>query len=275
MVNTEIYGDSFTPGSIWVGEVFRQHDVLRDIPSKILTQTVSTMGRYLEEATNPDVRRRVASKIVHSGEVVVATFDITALTPAIPWNVPQALSIGLLHDIGRLEQASLGEFWRTHIFLRHGEAGARIAEGFDFSDTGVDKDIATTAIAKHDLAETGTVNPYVLLVKDADRLALFRDVVATNFFTNRQVDGDLTHISPLVKEDFLAGRLVLNEHLGIGNLGDEILRMLAWITDISYLATQQLLRNEHLIEGLQEQLKASTGDLDPEVQLRINELMQG
>ena len=50
--------------------------------------------------------------------------------------------------------------------------------------------------------------------------------------------------------------------------------MLAWITDISYSATRQLLRDEHLIERIEEQFRLVVGDIDPEVQLRINELVQ-
>ena len=272
MLHAELSGNSDTPGYAWVEEVLAQHEPSKGIPPKILRQTVQAMSGYLEGASDPNTKRRVASKIVHSREVVAATFDITALTPAVTWNMPQALSIGLLHDIGRLEQASLGEFWHTHILLRHGVAGAKIAQRFDFSDTGVNQDTVITAIAKHDLTETGTENPYVMLVRDADKLALFRNTVTSKFFPNRQTDGNLTPISPLVRAAFLTGRLVLNEHLA--TLSDEIVRMLAWNTDISYPATRALIRNEHLIEGIEDQLRASTGDLDPEIQLRINEMMQ-
>jgi hypothetical protein len=168
-----------------------------------------------------------------------------------------------------LEQASLGEFWNTHKFIRHGEVGTGIVREFDFSDTGIDKATVVDAVAKHDMVETNADNPYISLVRDADRLALFRSSVVSNFFANR-ANGNPAPISPLVREAFLAGRLVLNEDLS--TLSDEILRMLAWITDMSYPATLTLIKDEHLTEGVEDQLRIVAGELNLEIKSRISEL---
>jgi HD superfamily phosphodiesterase len=271
MTRPETSGNGYNPSSAWVEEIFAKHEPVKGIPPKILRQAVQTMSGFLEGASDADTKRRVAHKIVHSGEVLDATFDIAATTPFLPLNMPQALCIGLLHDIGRLPHASLGEYYK--IQLRHGLEGAKIVNEFDFSDTDVNQETVVTAIAEHDLAKTDIEKPYVMLIRDADKLALLRDAVA--FFDDRYEKENPVHvaapISPLVKADFLAGGLVLNNHLD--TMSDEIVRMLAWITDISYPATRQLIRNEHLIEGLNEQLRTVAGEIDPEIQLRINELL--
>jgi hypothetical protein len=275
-------GESFVPAFIQVEEVIKGHEVSRLIPAKILEQGIQVMAGYLEMAvkdSDPKVERRVVSKIKHMGDAIDATFDIISLTPEIEWNVPQALTIGFLHDIGRLPQGLIGKYEEQNSNngndgnRYHGEEGAKIVQEFDFLDTGIDKNAVIEAIARHDLLSADKNKPYVELVRDADRVALFRHIINSGFFTDRIKKQ--APVSPLVKAEFLVGEMVKNNHMEEGNVSDEIIRMLAWNRHMAFSATSAIIRNEHLIDVLEEQLKLSVGELDPEIKQKIDELKKG
>lgn len=256
----------FTDRSAWIAGVFKDHQVSHRIPEKVRVSALSVMRHYSELSEDPRVTEMIERKVNHSRDVVTSTADIISRTPGIEWNVPQALIIALTHDMGRFPQAHRGALHDFKTLFDHGAEGARIVNMFDLSDIGVDRDVVVGAIAAHNSPHVDTEDPYALLIRDADKLALFREFGPSQYFVNHRDSGS-SDISPEAMEAFLSGTPVLNKH--VHGMPDEAIRMLAWLSDIAFPATRQILKEEGLVKGVLKQLQMLTGSLNPDVAAKM------
>lgn len=255
------------PSIDWIEAAVRGDDLVRGVPHGVVSQSLHVMRWHFYAAESEPVREMVRGKVTHSLDVVRATSAIVAQTPEIRWNIPQTLVIGLAHDLGRFPQAHLGSLNDAQTNFDHGTVGADIFGNFDLAGIDVDAAVATKAIQRHNKAEAGTDDPYALLIRDADKLALFRDIVATDAFIVDQGSAAPVTVASAVKEAFLAGTPVLNADLRTP--ADHVMRMLAWITDIRYPATQSMIVQEGLLQQILGQLAVLTDHEDPDIRARV------
>jgi HD superfamily phosphohydrolase YqeK len=204
-------------------------------------------------------------KIRHTKDVVEAGEEIALGEKKIDWNIAMVVTVCFFHDIGRFKQILLGSFedWTTN--YDHGDEGAKIIEQRDWSDfyrLGIKREEVVEAVRRHNKYQVGTKNIYAKLVRDADKLALLRQIE----FLTRKVDCKKGIVSKAVLSDYLAGRMVRNEKIVTKN--DVYLRWLSWESDFNFETTKQLFAEEGVKNWVFSEIEKS----DPRAFLRLRDV---
>ena len=211
------------------------------------------------DVTNFDIRR----KIYHSFRV-----ENYARLLAENTSLDKDLAdiIGLLHDIGRFEQLSKYNTYNDTISVDHAHLGVEILSNNNYIDeyTNQDHDIILTAIENHnkyaiDSLVTGDTLLYSKLIRDADKidiLDLVRIESSTNsigFDTVDQIRN--SKISDNVYRAFISGKSV--KKTDMQTAADEIFCSLAFLYDINFTKSYELIKKNNSINIIIDQTKGS------------------
>jgi putative nucleotidyltransferase with HDIG domain len=252
------------------------------IQEKTMADLKRWFAQYAETFRNgvPEHDRNINLKIEHTKRVCVEILDIGRSLRLDNDDLRLAEVIALFHDIGRFEQY---DRYGTFLDLKskdHALLGVEILER-----TGVLKGINrnTQGLIKRVVGyhnrrtlpenETEYCLFFTKLLRDADKLDILR--VVTDYYKKR--DGtkngsielglpDLPDVSDEVCADIKAGRIVKTESLR--TLNDFKLLQMAWIYDVNFPRTFQLMRDRNYLEAIRNTLPLTQMITDIYAQLR-------
>lgn len=175
------------------------------------------------------------------------------------WDLQTAVIAACLHDIGRFPQVTTtGTFSEVSQPYNHATQGVSILHYWTLTnplfpllqqsniDIGVNSPHArdiSQAILSHSAKEYRGNNPYVLLTRDADKLANLRHIFAISQIDN--VDfSQPSQISEECLSEVLQGNMMANE--AVKTSADKILRYFAWMFDINFAATRKLILEDKI-----------------------------
>jgi len=218
-------------------------------------KNLCNLGSITEEERD---RREILlrSKIRHTVEVVEATDEVIMNShnaienTNLPWNTTQAKVIAAFHDIGRFSEAVImGSNDRRITKFDHGDSGARILEGgldasgvLELSKLGCDLPVIISAVRYHDKSKLKNDDPYLKLIRDADKLAYLRHMLEN---PSHPAQPEIGIITPEVEREFNKAKLI-NIHK-LKTTADETLYLLAWFLDFNYEATREIAIREKII----------------------------
>jgi len=202
---------------------------------------------------------RVCEEIIRVGESLNLSHDDLNL----------AKTIALLHDVGRFIQYDLYQTFDDEKSEDHAELSIKVIRKEGILK-GIDKStnrIIFFAINHHNkayLSKHEFARPlfFAKLLRDADKLDIF--YVITKYYhnkdehTNKAIELDLLdtpQISDRVYKDLISRKIVKFKY--IENLNDLKLLQMAWIYDINFPITFQLIKERKYLEKIREVLPDS------------------
>jgi hypothetical protein len=238
----------------------------------IQSKTVTCLKRWFEEYADtfhngvPDHDRNIDLKIEHTRRVCAEILDIGKSLYLDMKDLRLAEVIALFHDLGRFEQY---DRYGTFVDLKsedHAALGVEIITrtgilgGIDRNTQGLIK----RAVGYHNWRrlpnnETEDCLFFTKLLRDADKIDILR--VVTDYYRNN--DGtkngsieldlpDAPEVSEEVCADVQAGRIV--KTVSLRTLNDFKLLQMAWVYDVNFPRTFQLIRDRGYLEAIRNTL---------------------
>jgi putative nucleotidyltransferase with HDIG domain len=232
--------------------------------------------RHVESLSSPDARIRAhfELKIRHTFRVVR---NITEIARNEKFSEPVtelARVIGLLHDIGRFRQFVKYGTFDDSISMNHAEYGVQILEQEGMLNAFGDResDLIKRAILQHNIpAINDTADPevirYAMLIRDADKSDIWKITAETNVMYSLN-DGkpDENYTIPQdILESYRENHVIRVEKATC--LNDTQLVRLAWIFDMNFAATFNLLLNKGHADAILAKLPPS------EIRTEIGEII--
>ena len=238
-------------------------------------ETVSTLktwfSDYVETFRSGDQERdrNIDLKDEHTRRVCTEILDIGRSLRLNLENLFLAELTALFHDVGRFEQYARYGTFSDHKSEDHAKLGVKILQKYDVLK-GLDpsrRELILKVISYHNRVEipegeTEACVFFAKLLRDADKLDIWR--VVTDYY--RQVDGprngtielglpDGPEISDEVCADLKAGRIVRMRSMK--TLNDFKLLQMAWIYDVNFPRTFEILRERGYMEMIRDALPQS------------------
>lgn len=207
---------------------------------------------------------KVNIKITHTIGVVKASEYIARGLNLTEEDVELAELIGLLHDIGRFEQAVRYDNYDDYDTLDHAELGVEVLfrDGFirEFIDTDKYDNIIKEAIRNHNKyeIEEGLDERELLfakIIRDADKTDNFEVKQYQDFeslFKASEQEVQEEEITDDVWNEFLQGRTIISSHR-VTNM-DKWLSYIAWIYDYNFFPGLQYLKENDCINKVVDRL---------------------
>lgn len=202
---------------------------------------------------------KIRMKIDHSLRVRDLCLDVAGSAGFDAGEADLAAVCGLVHDIGRFEQWRIYGTYNDSRSADHGDLGAEFLREGDrirfFS--GTDHDTILCAVRYHNkfrVPETLRERDrrFVLLVRDADKLDILHSFASGEL----NVRSRNTAMSEPVFRTVLEGRGIRKEELG--TKADEIAIRLAFVYDLHFRRSFELLRERDPIGGMIRRFAAET-----------------
>lgn len=204
--------------------------------------------KYLEQFNRTD--EMIAMKISHSVHVADLAMKLGKRLELTEEELELVKTIGLLHDIGRFVQyEKIKSYNDATTKIDHGKLATDylFKEGHikDFGIPKKDYAIIEKTIFNHNKLEieddlTEEERFFVHLIRDADKIDIFRQEAVLENKTFVEA------ISPKVKEEFFKHHLI--DRLEVKNKSDEVLVELAYVFDIHFQESYELLRDTDNLE---------------------------
>ncbi|MFW6129439.1 MAG: HD domain-containing protein [Candidatus Aminicenantaceae bacterium] len=180
-----------------------------------------------------------------------------------------AKTIALLHDVGRFEQYECYRTFSDFKSENHAQLSIKVLNQENVLE-GIEKNTAEIihcSILNHNKAslvqnETGRCLFFSKLLRDADKLDVL--YVVTDYYHNGKMHSneslelelpDDSYISDEVYNDLVSGKIV--NHSNIRNLNDLKLLQMAWIYDVNFPHTFQLIQKREYLEKIRDALLQS------------------
>lgn len=235
-------------------------------------RTLAHLKQWFEEYVHafhtgdPEHDRNIDLKIEHTRRVCIEILDIGESLHLNSGDLRLAEVAALFHDIGRFEQYDrYGTFYDARS-EDHASLGAMVLtrnavlEGIDRKTQG----LILRVIGYHNNRtlpqdETADCLFFTKLLRDADKLDIFR--VVTDYYRgkagtrNSSIElglPDIPDISEAVYADVAAGRIVNMDSLRSFN--DFKLLQMAWVYDVNFPRTFQLIRDRGYLEMIRAAL---------------------
>lgn len=150
---------------------------MNDIPQEIRDWVEEVIKKNLESADSGGARDKVLWKKSHIAKVVMMGEEILNKSPEIRWNKKQALTICLLHDVGRFPQVLNNSYSDIYTGIDHASLGAKMIseKKFPWNEWGIKENDVMEAIQWHNKQDYLGENIYAKFIRDADKNALFID----------------------------------------------------------------------------------------------------
>jgi len=178
----------------------------------------------------------------------------------LKWNnkdIELATKIGLLHDIGRMQEWEMFKNLLSHLHnFDHGKWGVKVLKKNNYYEkfevTKEDSQTVFDAVYYHNKysVPNNKDNKFIKLIRDADKIDIL--YVLTNV-TKLDVHLKGDKISPKVKKDF-DNEVAVNSD-NVKTYGDIILRTLAFVYDMNYDYSLQLIKDSKAFEKMYDMLE--------------------
>ncbi len=241
------------------------------IKQETLDNIKSWFENYLKnyQSSDPYYQQNIDLKKDHTFRVCQEILNLAQSLSLGKKDLRLAETIALLHDIGRFEQYNRYATFSDTESEDHAQLGIKIIRQNHVLKK-VDKptsELILRTIAYHNRAvlpkkETERCLFFAKLLRDADKLDIL--YVVTNYYhrenksQNKSLELDLPNIPKISHEvynDIMSGRSVRTSH--INTLNDFKILQMAWIYDINFPRTFQLIRQRSYLEKIKDVLPQS------------------
>jgi len=218
---------------------FNDPMVKKWVPEEIVNWAEKIIEESFKEAINEEARGKVRHKIMHTLEVVKMGNKIIDKTPENKWNKVLAITVCLLHDIGRFPQVRQNSYSDYKTGIDHGTLGAKMVgeNGIDYSKYGINGAEMVEAIMWHNKKEYLGKNKYAKFIRDADKAALFLifDVAEADSEEERLRGSKIKSIvwERLEKREAVDNRIV-------ESLAEQTINVTGWLWDLNLAYSKKL-----------------------------------
>ncbi len=217
--------------------------------------------RFLSYVQNYDLNdENIKRKEQHSLRVMKISKEISENIKLSEENVKLATLIGLLHDIGRFEQYAKWRTFSDAISTDHGDLGAKILEENNFIREFIVEDkydeIIKKAIVNHNKykIEEGLSDEELLyskIIRDADKIDILYELAEGILMKNNDLE-DIFISEEYFKQFTLMKPLKNCEKT---NDLDKIVLKIAFIFDLNFEYSKQIIKKEKYIEKILNRFK--------------------
>lgn len=215
---------------------------------------------------DPGIQENIELKEDHTSRVCKEILTVGEKLGLSDDELRLAEIIALLHDVGRFEQYARYGTFNDRISVNHAQLGIDILEENKvLKDLDPEiRDIVIKSISHHNRPalpeeEDESCIFYTRLLRDADKLDIWK--VVTDYYhrnnekRNAGLELDLPDspgVSPGVVEDIRNKRAVNMKN--INNLNDFKLLQMAWVFDINFQPTLEIIRERHYLDKIKSVL---------------------
>lgn len=232
----------------------------------VSTEQLESFSTWFDEytqsflTTDEKINQNIELKIYHTRKVCAVIRELAIHLNLAPEAVNMAEATALFHDIGRFEQYKQFQTYSDARSFNHGEFGASILveKGILNQLDAVERDILHKSVMHHNrkilpLDNNKQVNFYCKLIRDADKLDIFR--VVTDYYEqcknnkrNETIEldlPDLPEITQSVIDDLRNHQSVDMRYLK--TLNDFKMVQIGWVYDMNYGHTlSMMIKNNYL-----------------------------
>lgn len=188
--------------------------------------------------------KEIMKKYHHSFRVMEYSKQIAISLNLNDEDIELASICGLYHDIGRFNQWTNYQTYEDHESIDHGDEAYKVLIETKIIDNFKEKDIILNSIKYHNKYSLPNLDERTLLfikiVRDADKLDIMKEQ-CNHIYQEKIV------LKKELLNDIYNKTVCKNEY--IANEVDAILRMLAWVFDIYFKYTYELLISNKIIEN--------------------------
>lgn len=223
------------------------------LPRNIYNWAVKIIDGCYRQTSNPGPRKRIIEKTRHTKYVLLAGLEIMEKSSEINWNKYQGIISCFLHDIGRFPQSYYDTYSDEDSCLDHAKMGADmfLKTNLKIKKYDYDRKEIYEAIEKHSRKTYLGNNIYAKLVRDADKIGLFRELDRLEAWGKEEFKRKT--ISPKALEEFIYGKSV--SHSGRKTLADHYLLLASWFYDLNFAISKKILIDEKIPEIILDRLK--------------------
>lgn len=210
---------------------------------------------FIKYTENYDLTNdKIKGKQIHSLRVMKISRQIAERLELSQEEINLATLIGLLHDIARFEQYTKYNTFKDLESIDHGDFGAEILqkEIRKYVETNQYDDIIIKAVKNHNKykIEDGLTEKEELfsqIVRDADKIDIFYESVVM-FWKGKEEEVENSVISKNTVEQFQ--NFVQIKSQKIESKIDNVIRVIAFIFDINFKPSFQILKEEDYINKI-------------------------
>ena len=217
---------------------------------------------------------KIKLKIVHTYGVMECSKKITEDMKLSAEDCELAQIIGLLHDIGRFEQARVYKTFRDKDSINHGEYGVKIL--FDnglireFIATDRFDEIIKLAILNHNRADiekglTERENLHARIIRDADKLDIFY-VLVTGDKKAIWESSDLSNdeISDEIYREFMEDRVI--DYKKVQTSAEILVTHFAYVYDFNFKQSLEIIKEHNYLDKLYGRFNFNNEDTREKIQ---------
>ncbi len=223
----------------------------------------SYVKRYLKELLPGQMRAMAALKAAHSQRVRSLMKELGMAAGLDPHMLMLAEIAGLFHDIGRFEQLRRFGTFVDRISVNHALLSAEtvLEEGFISDLSEADCRVVVAAIRRHNMKQVPPARDFreamlVLMLRDADKLDIWQ--VFHNHYRSGHKGADDDTLELGMPDTPGITRAVASAIMGcnvvdlsdVHNRNDLALARLAWIFDINFMRSLEIVRERGFIPAL-------------------------
>ena len=210
---------------------------------------------FIKYTENYDLTNdRIKGKQTHSLRVMEISKQIAERLGLSQEDVELATLIGLLHDIARFEQYTRYNTFRDLESIDHGDLGAEILQKDirKYIETDQYDDIIIKAVKNHNKYKieaglTAKEELFSKIVRDVDKIDIFYESVVM-FWKGKEEQVEESIISKDTTEQF--ENLLQIEKQRNESVIDNVIRVIAFIFDMNFKPSFQILREEDYINKI-------------------------
>lgn len=203
-------------------------------------------------------------KLKHTFRVVAMMTDVARSEGLV--DVDLAKKLALLHDVGRFSQYQKYETFADILSEDHAALGVRVLkENSVLDDFSSDqRALLFWCIEQHNKLHVPEEKParwikYLKLVKDADKLDVYKVMIDHFSQPNFREFSSLTHNLPEITEISPAVLNTISSHTmvvadDVRSINDFMCLILAWVYDLHFPRTRQIVRERGYIQALGQHL---------------------
>jgi len=228
-------------------------------------------SRYVHSfySSDPIVQQALVLKENHSLRVCDEIINIGKHLDLSHNSLMLAETMALFHDIGRFEQYTLYQTFVDKKSENHGELGVMVLQQKKaLADLDEDtQELILKAISYHNRLSVPEDESHICiyfskLLRDADKLDIF-NLVSNYYYVNQaersaavELDlPDLPEVSAEILDSLQAGKMIRMQQLR--SLNDFKLLQMAWIYDINFQPTFQMIHERHYLKMIRDTLPVS------------------
>lgn len=213
------------------------------IPDHVMNLFERLVSEAREKAKDEHILEMIQWKVDHTWRVVETGKKILNGERGQNWDAGRAMSVFLLHDVGRFEQALLGSYSDKQTGVNHAFLGAQMLEGIGYKDREI-----IEAVHDHSLVDYEGPNVYTKLVKDADQLTIIGEEYQLERFPEQKVASE-----DVVKT--IEKGVRLDTSISVGQI-DQVLSYWNWKKFLFFKISKEIFKKRKYDEMLLAKLRS-------------------